>query len=99
MPAVAAQTNSMAKWEADEPLGIQLQSVQKAFWIEMIDFKSLLGIRDIIVRIRIDYWIQIQLRILLLSSVTLRMPNFFFHTFFLFVTYRTCRHIISALKI
>jgi hypothetical protein len=31
VPAVAAQTNSMAKWEADEPLGIQLQSVQKAF--------------------------------------------------------------------
>jgi hypothetical protein len=47
--------------------------------------KAVLGIRDILVRIRICISVSLtNVRIRLLSLVTLRMPkNFFFHSFFI----------------
>jgi hypothetical protein len=66
-------------------------------------FLAVLGIRDILVRIRTSEWwiriqirLRIQLRIRLFSSVTLRMPKKIFFIFFL-ITYS--RHIIFSLKV
>jgi hypothetical protein len=52
-----------------------------------------MGIREILVRIKLrirtsDKWIRIQLRIRLLSSVTLRMPKFVVKILF-------CKHYLS----